>query len=101
MHGVYLSVTHMPVTHDPTKWRMRQVGWKIVPCVIPYDFCRMKSGGVGWSWTECVQIHNYDVISSLLEKDNIIRAHIFAHQGFCAYEALAHPDMMIYMYIHI
>ena len=31
---------------------MRQVGWKIVSCVIPSDFCRMKSDGVEWSWIE-------------------------------------------------
>ena len=45
----------MPVTHDTTKCRMRQVGWKIVPRVMPCDFCRMKSDGVGWSWMESVQ----------------------------------------------
>ena len=39
----------MPVTHGPTKCRMRQVGWKIVLCVIPSDFCCMKSDGVGWN----------------------------------------------------
>ena len=38
----------MPVTHDTTKCRMRQVGWKMVSCVMPYDFCCMKSDGVGW-----------------------------------------------------
>ena len=72
----------MPVTHDLTKCRMQQVGWKIVPCVIPYDCCRMKSDGVGWSWMELDGTHSdpYDVISSLLEKDNIICVHYFKNE---------------------
>ena len=49
--------------------RMRQVGWKIVSCVIPYDFCRMELDGT--------RSDSYDVISSFLEKDKIIPAHCF------------------------
>ena len=32
-----------PLTHDPTKCRMRQVGWTIVSYVISSNSCRMKS----------------------------------------------------------
>ena len=56
--------------------RMRQVGWKIVSCVIQYDFCRMKLNGVGME-LDGTRSDSYDVISSLLEKDNIIRTHCF------------------------
>ena len=38
-------------------------------CVIPSDFCRMKLDGT--------HSDQYDVISSLLAKDNINRAHCF------------------------
>ena len=67
---------------------MRQVGWKIVPCVIPYDFCRMKSDGVRLSWMELngTRSDSYDVISSLLEKDIIIRAHFFKIKKPWVYE---------------
>ena len=62
----------MPVIHGPTKCRMRQVGWKIVSCVIPSDFCRMKLDGT--------RSNSYEVISSLLENDNINRAHCFRNK---------------------
>ena len=53
--------------------RMRQDGWKIVSCVIPYDFCRMELDGVKWNAFRFI-------ISSLLEKYNIIRAHCFKNK---------------------
>ena len=34
--------------------RMRQVGWKIVSCVKPYDFCRMELDGV--------KVHRYSTV---------------------------------------
>ena len=46
---MYVSKKEMLVTHGPIKCRLRRVGWKIVPCVIQSDFCRMKSDGVGWN----------------------------------------------------
>ena len=30
-----------PVTHDPTSW-LKTVESDKLPCVIPYDFCRME-----------------------------------------------------------
>ena len=70
------------MTHDQIKGRMRQVGWKIVSCVIPSYFCRMKLDQVRWSWIELNGTHSdpYDVISSLLEKDNIICEHCFKNK---------------------
>ena len=52
--------------------RMRQDGWKIVSCVIPYDFCHME--------LDERRSDSYGVISSLLEKYNSIRAHCFKNK---------------------
>ena len=49
----------MPVTHGPTKCQMQQVGWNIPPCVIPSDFCRMKSDGVGWNVFRSILCNQY------------------------------------------
>ena len=48
------------------------IGWKIVSCVILSDFCRLKSDGT--------RSDPHDVISSLLEKDNFVRAHCFKNK---------------------
>ena len=38
--------------------RMRQVGWKIVLCVIPYHFCCVELDGVDGTYSD-----SYDVIN--------------------------------------
>ena len=34
--------------------RMQNIGWKIMSCIIPYYFCRMKLNEVGWNLFRCI-----------------------------------------------
>ena len=53
--------------------RMRHVGWKIVSCVKPYDICCKELDGT--------RSYSYEVISSFLEKYDIIHAHYFENKN--------------------